>query len=65
MGLLIRMVLYAASAFIAGLGWASFDDTTGTLSVNVDDLAVILGGALTFVGTFISSRIVKRRGGKT
>lgn len=65
MGLAIRMILYAASAFIAGLGWASFDDTAGTLTVNIDDLATIVGGVLTFVGTFFASRWAKAKGGKT
>lgn len=65
MALAIRMILYAASAFIAGLGWASFDETAGTLTVNIDDLAVIFGSAVTFVGTFIASRLAKARGGKT
>lgn len=59
------MMLYAASAFIAGMGWASFDDTAGTLTVNIDDIAVMLGSAATFAGTFFASRWAKSRGGKT
>ncbi|UWR36134.1 hypothetical protein [Sulfitobacter sp. W074] len=65
MALAIRMILYAASAFIAGLGWASFDEAAGTITVNIDDIVTIIAGALTFAGTFIASRLAKARGGKT
>lgn len=65
MSLAIRMILYALSAFIAGMGWASFDEGAGTLTVNLDDLVTVIAGALTFAGTFIASRIAKARGGKT
>jgi len=65
MGLFIRMVLYLASGMIAGAGFASFDDTAGTLTVNIDDVAAILGGIVTFAGTFIFGRFAKTRGGQT
>ena len=65
MALAIRMILYAVSAFIAGMGWASFDEGAGTLTVNLDDIATIAAGAVTFAGTFIASRWAKARGGKT
>ena len=65
MGLFIRMVLYLASGMIAGAGFASFDDAAGTLTVNLDDLATILGGLVTFAGTFFASRWAKARGGVT
>ena len=65
MALAIRMILYAASAFIAGLGWASFDETAGTITVNIDDIVTIIAGALTFAGTFVASRFAKAKGGKT
>lgn len=65
MALVIRMVLYAVSAFLSGYGFASFDSSQGLLTINVDQLAVILAGGLVFVATFIGSRIAKARGGKT
>jgi len=65
MALAIRMILYAVSAFIAGMGWASFDEGAGTLTVNLDDFATIIAGAVTFAGTFLWSRFAKARGGKT
>ena len=65
MGLAIRMILYALGAGAAGAGLGSFDNETGNLTVNLDDLAVVIGGALTFAGTFVASRVAKARGGKT
>jgi len=65
MGLFIRMVLYLVSGMAAGAGFASFDEGAGTLTVNLDDLSVILGSLVTFAGTFIAGRFVKARGGTT
>ena len=59
------MALYLASGMIAGMGFASFDDAAGTLTVNIDDMATILGGLVTFAGTFVVGRFAKARGGKT
>jgi hypothetical protein len=65
MALYIRMLIYALSAGAAGYGLATFDPLTGTVSFQIDDLAQIVGGALTFVGTFLAGRIAKRNGGAT
>lgn len=65
MMLLIRMILYAVSAGAAGYGLAQYDPAAGTITVEVDALAQMIGGAITFMGTFWASRIAKARGGKT
>jgi hypothetical protein len=65
MGLYIRMAIYFIAPFIAGLGFASYNPDAGTLTVNLDDLAVVLGGIATFIGTFWAGRVAKARGGKT
>lgn len=65
MGLFIRMLLYAASAFLGGYGFATFDENTMTLTINLEQLAILLGTGATFVGTYVVGRIAKARGGKT
>ena len=65
MGLPIRMVLYFIAAAASGAGFASFDAEAGDLTVNLDDLAVIIGGVLTYAGTFVASRVAKAKGGAT
>ena len=60
--LYVRMALYFLSAGAAGAGIASFDAEANTLTFNLDDLAVILGGFGTFVATFLSSRVAKKNG---
>jgi hypothetical protein len=63
--LFVRRLIYALSAGAAGYGLGTFDPLTGTVSFQIDDLAQIVGGALTFVGTFLAGRIAKRNGGAT
>ena len=65
MGLFIRMVLYFLAAAAAGAGFVDYDPDAATVTANLDDLAVILGGVLTYIGTFAASRVAKARGGKT
>lgn len=65
MMLFIRMALYALSAGAAGYGIGTYDSAAGTLTLNLDQVASIIGGALTFAGTFWASRIAKARGGHT
>lgn len=65
MMLLVRMVLYALSAGLAGYGIGTYDAGAGVYSVSLDQLSEIVAGALGFLGTFWVSRIAKRRGGKT
>lgn len=65
MSLYIRMALYALSAGAAGYGLATFDPTTGLLTIDLNQFAQVLGGIVTFIGTFIAGRIAKRNGGAT
>ena len=61
MTLYIRMAVYALSALFAGQGLAIYDADAGTLTFQVEDIAVALGGAGVFVATFITSRFSKVR----
>lgn len=65
MGLFIRMALYAAFSGLSGYGIGTLDPATNDFTVNIDQIAQILGGALGFVSTFVASRIAKRNGGAT
>lgn len=65
MMLFIRMMLYALSAGAAGYGIGTYDAEAGTLTLQLDQLATVIGGAGTFLATFWASRIAKRRGGAT
>lgn len=65
MMLLIRMALYALSAGLAGYGIGTYDTDAGTLTLQLDQMAEVITGAATFVGTFWVSRMAKRRGGAT
>lgn len=65
MGLFIRMALYVAASFIAGLGWAEYDSGAGTLTINLEQLAIAATSLLTVIGTFLAGRWGKRKGWKT
>ena len=65
MGLFFRMALYLVFAGLAGAGVGSFEQATGDFTVNADDLALTLLGLAGYAGTFVWSRIAKRRGGLT
>lgn len=65
MGLAIRMILYAVSAFLGGYGFATFDENAMTLTINLEQLAILLGSGATFVATYIAGRWAKAKGGKT
>lgn len=65
MGLAIRMVLYAVSAFLGGYGFATFDENAMTLTINLEQLSVLLMGGVVYLGTFIAGRWAKAKGGKT
>lgn len=65
MMLIVRMMLYALSAGLAGYGIGTYDTAAGTLTLQLDQLAEVIAGAAAFVGTFWVSRIAKRRGGAT
>jgi len=65
MALAIRMALYLVFGILAGQGLVIFDADAGTVTFKVDDL-MILGTAMAgFVGTFITSRLAKAKGGAT
>lgn len=65
MMLLVRMVLYALSAGLAGYGIGTYDAGAGVYSVSLDQLSEVIAGAGAFIATFVASRIAKRRGGAT
>lgn len=65
MGLFIRMVLYAVFAFLGGYGFATFDENAMTLTINLEQLTIVVTGAVAYLGTFIAGRIAKAKGGKT
>lgn len=65
MALFIRMALYFLFSSIGTISWLAWDPSSGVLSVHVDGLAQATVGYLAFIGTFVVSRIAKRRGGDT
>lgn len=65
MFLYIRMALYFAFSWMAGLGYGEMDQAGGTFTISLDQSAQVLAGIGGFVATFIASRIAAARGGKT
>lgn len=65
MMLLIRMVLYAIGAGLAGYGLGTYNGETGDLTINLFALEEVIYGVAIFAGTFLTSRIAKARGGQT
>lgn len=65
MFLAIRMILFFLFAGIAGQGIAVFDPDAGTLTFELESLTATVTGLIGFIGTFISSRWAKARGGLT
>lgn len=66
MFLAIRMGLYFIFAAVGGMGIGlQFDQATGDVTFNIDLIATAIVSLIGFVGTFWTSRIVKRRGGRT
>lgn len=61
MMLAIRMVLYFLSALLAGQGLAVYDPEAGTITFEIESLALALGGVVTFAGTFVVSRFSRQR----
>ena len=60
--LVIRMALYPIFGALAGAGFVAFDDATGDVALNLEQLATVLAG---FVGvglTWLWSRVAKRKG---
>ena len=65
MSLYIRMALYLVFGVLAGQGLIVFDQSAGTVTFRVEDLALLASGGVGFVATFIASRVAAMRGGKT
>lgn len=65
MGVYIRMALYLLAAGAATLGIATFDPVAGTITFDINSLALAVGGAVSFVGTFLAGRVFKARGGSS
>lgn len=66
MFLYLRMLLYLVSGIWAGnADFVVFDQATGDLTVNMDDLGHFLSGLAGFAVTWIASRWAKARGGAT
>ena len=61
MMLAIRMVLYFVGALLAGQGLAVYDPDAGTITFEVESLALAIGGTLTFAATFVVSRFSRQR----
>lgn len=51
----IRMALYSVAAMLAALGLGVFDPTTGTLTLDLNDIAMALGGAGVVNGLIFSA----------
>lgn len=73
LGLVIRYILYAVGAGLAGAGLATMAAGSDTLCIPITKVAdyvaaglsMLIGGSATFIGTAVWSRVVKRRGGLT
>ena len=65
MTLYIRMGLYFLFAALSSQGLVVFDQDAGSVTFSIEDVTLILSGALGFLVTYVTSRIAKARGGKT
>ena len=63
MGVYVRMIVYFLAAAAASQGLAVFDPIEGTITIDLNSLALAAGGVASFVGTFVVGRIFKARGG--
>lgn len=63
--LAIRMLLYAVFAAMANEGLVLFDADAGTVTFKIDDLMLFGSGVVGYIGTFVTSRYAKARGGAT
>lgn len=62
MFLAIRMALYLLFGTLAGQGVEFYDPETQTITISIDDLAMLLSGLGGYAGTFLSSRWAKAKG---
>ncbi|WP_370303559.1 hypothetical protein [Pseudooceanicola sp.] len=65
MGVYIRMVIYAIASGLTALGLATLDPVAGTITFDLNSLSLAVGGAVSFIGTFVAGRIAKARGGSS
>ena len=64
--LFVRIGLYLVAGEVADLGdFARWAADTGTLTIDVGDLAQFVAGLVMAAGTFAWSRVAKHRGGVT
>ncbi|WP_151718349.1 hypothetical protein [Gemmobacter serpentinus] len=63
--LIIRYLLYPLAGIIATLGFATFDEASGTITVSLHDLSMVLAGLVVWIATVVWSRIAKGKGGAT
>lgn len=65
MMLSFRMVLYFLFASLASHGFVVFDQIEGTVTFQIEHLAMVGTGVVGYLGTFFFSRVAKARGGQT
>jgi len=65
MFLAIRMLIYIAAVPVAAWLGGTYDPVSKIITLNVDTLIDIGLGLFTVAGTFWTSRVAKRQGGKT
>lgn len=65
MALYLRMALYFVFASLSSAGWLEWDAVEKTVLIDVDGMAVAIGGAVGFIATFLAGRWAKSRGGAT
>lgn len=63
--LLIRYLLYPLAGAIAALGFATYDQAAGTLTIDLNGLSGILAGGAVYAGTVVWSQLARRKGGAT
>lgn len=63
--LYIRILLYWIAGQISAKGLAVWDETAGTLTFDMNSLALFLAGLIVAAVTFVWSRWVSRKGGAT
>lgn len=65
MGVYIRMIVYALAAGAAALGIATYDPVAQTITFDLNSLSLVIGGAVAYVGTFVTGRVFKAKGGSS
>jgi Zn-dependent protease with chaperone function len=63
--LIVRVAVYFIGGWLASMGWAEFDATSGVLSFDANGIVTMLTGVAMTLVMFVVSRKVKARGGAT